>query len=593
MMASPPPSPTVGLRMRKRYYYPHQHYNVGVGSSRSLKKIRRSALSLDCVKMTLQQEKNNNSSNCASSSIVPSSGTAASLYSCSDYIKRRRLSLLASLSSANIDDYKANEEKEEGNVADVEKEAETAKAKAKANEPEPEPAAYFHQQDGEDEELLYVDRACRHKMCEWSYTLCDYYHIDRTIVGVSFSFVDRFLNKYTYCNRNTFKLVAMTTLYVANKLYGCDTYSHHSKDDTGMDGYNTPSSSYSSSPYDSHNNNNATTNNNRLTIENLASLSRGEFDTKHIIDMEVLVLKTLEWKLHPPTTQYLIHTFYDNYNYYKARCDNADADANDADVDHQHPRGDRQRQHHLIYERAMFFGELAVYEYNLITEDRSLLAIASLMNAMEGTATDTSQQQQQQSSCTMIQHFLDYINTTFGMLLNLNLNCDNDNEGRAVDDSRRVNTVRTRLWSLYDKSAQCTDDRHYYCCYKNNNHLVSSSSSTTSSMQGPESNSKSNTEQQDQYSNNKLVLAPLTQQEEAYSSSSKTEKLPPSKSSSSAAAAASSSSSSSSSSPVSVIPPGSVSLTVATAISSSLVVRDDEPDTRQQQQCSIHTAQSY
>ena len=216
--------------------------------------------------------------------------------------------MLASLSSANIDDYKAKEEEEEGNVTEVEKEAETAKAKA--NELEPEPAAYYHQQDGEDEELLYVDRACRHKMCEWSYTLCDYFHIDRAIVGVSFSFVDRFLNKYTYCNRNTFKLVAMTTLYVANKLYGCDTSSYHSKDDTIIDGYNTPSSSYSSSPYDSHNNNNATTNNNRLTIEKLASLSRGEFDTKHIIDMEVLVLKTLSrHHRHHPYRSFLLVLF--------------------------------------------------------------------------------------------------------------------------------------------------------------------------------------------------------------------------------------------------------------------------------------------
>lgn len=215
-----------------------------------------------------------------------------------------------------------------------------------------------------------IDTVCREKMCEWSYRVCDHFQTGREIVAVSFSYLDRFVDKCS-CDRSAFKLAAMTTLYLANKIYG--------------------------GPH-------------TLTIGALAELSRGEFQASHISEMEVIILQTLNWRLHPPTTQCFIDSFY---NYVSIPSNGSMSIA--------------------IYRRAIFFAELSLYDYAFASKERSLLAICSLMNAMEGMENVTVEQQTS---------FLNVINLTFDL--------------KHTTDS--VESVRNRLWYIYSMSAQYKED---------------------------------------------------------------------------------------------------------------------------------------
>jgi len=214
-----------------------------------------------------------------------------------------------------------------------------------------------------------VDIVCREKMCEWSYRVGDHFQTGREIVAVSFSYLDRFVDKCS-CDRSAFKLAAMTTLYMANKIYG--------------------------GPH-------------TVTIGALAELSRGEFEMSHIAEMEVIILQTLAWRLHPPTAQCFINSFF---NYISV------------------PHGSMSI---AISRRAIFFAELTLYDYAFVSKERSLIALASLMNAMEGMDNISEEQQN---------IFVDVINLTFDLKFTTDM----------------IEAVRNRLWYIYSMSAQYKED---------------------------------------------------------------------------------------------------------------------------------------
>lgn len=164
-----------------------------------------------------------------------------------------------------------------------------------------------------------IDVSCRQKMCEWCYRVCDHFQTDREIVAFAFSLLDRFVDRCC-CDRKTFKLAAVTSLYMATKIFNVDY----------------------------------------LPIKSLVELSCGEFSESHITEMESTILKTLKWRLNPPTVQAFIR-------YLHALLPLDDLEESKA-----------------IYERALFFAELCVYDYNFVTQDRYLIAVAALLNAMDG-----------------------------------------------------------------------------------------------------------------------------------------------------------------------------------------------------------------
>jgi len=214
-----------------------------------------------------------------------------------------------------------------------------------------------------------IDTLCREKMCEWAYRVVDHFHASREIVAIAFSYVDRFVDRCS-CDRAAFKLCAMTSVYMATKVF----------------------------------------NSREISMSSLADLSRGEFDLNHINEMEGIILQTLDWRMHPPTTQCFIN--------------------------HLHtlvplPVGPVTR---AIYQRATFFAELSLFDYCFVTQSKSAIAIAALMNAMEGmegTVTKTEQAQ-----------FTQAIKKLVGLEHSIEL----------------IDSIRNRLWYVYSQSAQYHED---------------------------------------------------------------------------------------------------------------------------------------
>jgi hypothetical protein len=173
------------------------------------------------------------------------------------------------------------------------------------------------------------------------------------------------------CDRTAFKLAAMTTLYMATKIV-----SHR-----------------------------------QITISSLSELSRGEFSMTHIAEMEVLILEALGWRVHPPTIQCFVNSLFGLLKV---------------------PTGPVST---AIYQRAIFFAEIALYDYRFVARERSLIAIAAIINAMEGMDKSVVSKDEQSN-------FLFAIHETF--------------EVRFPSDE--VETMRNRLWYVYSMSAQYKED---------------------------------------------------------------------------------------------------------------------------------------
>jgi hypothetical protein len=182
-----------------------------------------------------------------------------------------------------------------------------------------------------------VDEYCREQICEWSYRVVDYFNVNREVVAVALTYLDRFMSKYeqqhgSLLDRRTYKLVATTALYVAVKIHE-STATYHL---------------------------------NLLSI--LANLSRGEFTQVHIMEMEKLLLHQLRFRVHPATTVGFIHhflmmpPFVPNYE-------------GQRDVEK-----DTVRQ---LLDAACFYAELAVMDFYFCTEKPSIVAAAALMESVE------------------------------------------------------------------------------------------------------------------------------------------------------------------------------------------------------------------
>lgn len=63
-----------------------------------------------------------------------------------------------------------------------------------------------------------INELWREKICEWSYQVIDHFDFSREVVSVSIHLLDRYLATRTV-NKKVFQLAAMTTLFLAIKLY--------------------------------------------------------------------------------------------------------------------------------------------------------------------------------------------------------------------------------------------------------------------------------------------------------------------------------------------------------------------------------------
>jgi Cyclin, N-terminal domain len=233
-----------------------------------------------------------------------------------------------------------------------------------------------------------IDEYCREQIVEWSFRVVDYFRIDREVVALSLSFLDRFLATCR-CDRTSFKLAATTTLHLAVKLlYPCKLA------DLGI----------------------------------LSDLSRGEFDMKDVSEMEAHILQALTWNLHPPTSVAFASILLDYFFSSKV------VHLSGADLDD-------------IYDVSSFFCELAVSDYFFVPMRTSCIALASILNALEGMFGPENNLAKE------------VVCTAQELLPELDV-CNHD-----------LSTSRNRLWELYERSEECAlhNDKASDDDYNNNN----------------------------------------------------------------------------------------------------------------------------
>lgn len=215
-----------------------------------------------------------------------------------------------------------------------------------------------------------IDEYCREQIVEWSFRVVDYFRIDREVVAVSLSFLDRFLASCR-CDRTSFKLAATTTLHLAVKLlYPCKLA------DLGI----------------------------------LSDLSRGEFDMSDVSEMESHILHALSWNLHPPTAIAFASIFLD---FFFSSSGMLHVPMNDLED---------------ISDVSSFFCELAVCDYFFTPMRASRVALAAILNALEGMFGPENS-----IACEVIRTA-----QQLGLMSHPDLSA-----------------ARNRLWELYERSEEC------------------------------------------------------------------------------------------------------------------------------------------
>eukprot|EP00581_Thalassiosira_minuscula_P016664 CAMPEP_0183724022 /NCGR_PEP_ID=MMETSP0737-20130205/17053_1 /TAXON_ID=385413 /ORGANISM="Thalassiosira miniscula, Strain CCMP1093" /LENGTH=353 /DNA_ID=CAMNT_0025954475 /DNA_START=86 /DNA_END=1147 /DNA_ORIENTATION=- len=179
------------------------------------------------------------------------------------------------------------------------------------------------------QENQIIDRDCRSKMCEWCYQVADFCKFERETVAISMNYLDRFLSTSSprailaLQEKKEFQLVAMTTLYIAVKLFEPLAM------DAGL----------------------------------LAQISHGCYTETDVVEMEKEILKSLSWRVNGPTT----HAFLNHIMALLPRSAYYDKTTLMTLVDF-----------------SRFQIEIAVSDYGLSLSKPSTVALAALVNSIEG-----------------------------------------------------------------------------------------------------------------------------------------------------------------------------------------------------------------
>lgn len=173
----------------------------------------------------------------------------------------------------------------------------------------------------EMEQQAQLNASWREKICQWSYNVVDHFDLPREVVAISLDLFDRYLaTRGNQCSGNMALLASLTTLHIAIKV-------HSEKN---------------------------------IKVTTLASLSRGQFGSDHIEQMEWRIMEALGWKLHPPTlfafVSHLLMLF-------------------------------PSEVHHTVrkelFEVAIYLAELSVCDSFFVKYPASTIAVAAIINVME------------------------------------------------------------------------------------------------------------------------------------------------------------------------------------------------------------------
>ena len=233
-----------------------------------------------------------------------------------------------------------------------------------------------------------VDESCREKIAEWCFRVVDFFNLDRETVYYAMNYIDRFISVH-FVNRYTFKLVSTTALLLAIKIH---------------------------QP-------------NKVNLSSVVKdLSRGQFEKEDVVRMEHIMLRSLEWRIHPPTPANYVLRMMALNPFTSRSIQEFDADG--------------------VKHLAIFFVELSTMDYFFVTQKQSMIALAAIVNAMECLGLFRSLQQQQQVGRERYgklprrnSAILNFVEMLFDTM--------------AVDcDGLAISEVRDRLWNLYRHSEE-------------------------------------------------------------------------------------------------------------------------------------------
>lgn len=161
----------------------------------------------------------------------------------------------------------------------------------------------------------------REKICYWTYSVVDHFNLSRRTVAISINIFDRYLaSKGNSCDGSAALLVSLTTLYIAIK-------AHERK---------------------------------KIKLSTLVDLSRSQFSAEDIENMELEILKSLQWFIHPPTPVDFI-SFYVKFL----------------------PPSVSVPTRHNLFELSRYNVELAVCDPFLVDALPSTIAFSAILNVLE------------------------------------------------------------------------------------------------------------------------------------------------------------------------------------------------------------------
>eukprot|EP00581_Thalassiosira_minuscula_P000706 CAMPEP_0183737462 /NCGR_PEP_ID=MMETSP0737-20130205/52073_1 /TAXON_ID=385413 /ORGANISM="Thalassiosira miniscula, Strain CCMP1093" /LENGTH=337 /DNA_ID=CAMNT_0025971747 /DNA_START=141 /DNA_END=1154 /DNA_ORIENTATION=+ len=125
--------------------------------------------------------------------------------------------------------------------------------------------SYYSPQSEKPRASRGIDVGCRASICSWMYRVADHFSIDREVVSIALSYIDRILSTNHCADRRTFKLISATSFHLAIKVH----FPHIGQEVGFL----------------------------------LPDLSRGDFALDDIIEMEKELVDSLTWLLNPVSPQ--------------------------------------------------------------------------------------------------------------------------------------------------------------------------------------------------------------------------------------------------------------------------------------------------
>lgn len=180
-----------------------------------------------------------------------------------------------------------------------------------------------------------IDIECRIRMVEWCFQVIDFAELNRETVNIAMSILDRYLSttspsaEEVLLSRQRYQLASMSALFLAIKM-------------------------------------------NEKTVVNasvFAELSRGTYSATDIIDMEISMLATLQWRVNSPTSHLFLRYLADLVSVKDGCQFTVEAS---------------------LLDLCTFQLDLSVGDYFFCTKKPSSVAIASLFNALETSPSVTN-----------------------------------------------------------------------------------------------------------------------------------------------------------------------------------------------------------